>query len=532
MSLFVNIAIAAVLSGKVLAGGAPVPGVSVSDGVSIVLTAEDGSYRIESEKEEGFVFISVPSGYRPEGKDKLLPAFWHPLDPDPTRDEVHDFHLTRENQDRCRILLVSDIHLTGADFKPDLETFRKTAAPAIRKYARKAAKEGPVYTFNLGDLTHERYWYQFNYGLPEAVRELRIAKFPGLMYSVAGNHDNDCASRADDTDRFAEHNYRDLLGPMCYSVNIAGTHWIFADDTIYENAPGINKAPAVGSAGSLSYSRGFTPGRMEWIRKDLETLPDGTEVFLCTHCPVLNDNASGCSIPPEQVDSLYKWTRRFGGMGLFCGHMHRLQFLEGAPSRPGLRQLIVPAFSGNMWESAPNRLLGVDGEDAGWVVATVGTGRDISLEYRTILYGEKWLRAYDMNSVRDYYLSDPEIARQLETYPQRADFRKSEYGNRILINCWWLRPGDKVEVLENGKSLKVKKVKDEDPLFNVSYYVAAFQGKHPIAPPQKKVANRHMFAVRASSDDSPVVIRVVSSDGAVLHEETFNRPAVFSPSMK
>ncbi|MBO8471383.1 MAG: hypothetical protein IAB82_06265 [Bacteroidetes bacterium] len=44
--------------------GNPVPGVAVSDGEIVTTTDDKGQYYLRSEKEEGFVFISVPKNYR------------------------------------------------------------------------------------------------------------------------------------------------------------------------------------------------------------------------------------------------------------------------------------------------------------------------------------------------------------------------------------------------------------------------------------------------------------------------------------
>ena len=51
------------LYGVVECDGKPVEGVAVSDGYQIVLTNKKGQYLLTSEKRNGNVFITIPSGY-------------------------------------------------------------------------------------------------------------------------------------------------------------------------------------------------------------------------------------------------------------------------------------------------------------------------------------------------------------------------------------------------------------------------------------------------------------------------------------
>ena len=110
--------------------------------------------------------------------------------------------------------------------------------PIENKQAERLSALGPVYTMNLGDLAHELYWYTYDFNLKDAVNTLLENRYPTLMYSVSGNHDNDGAIHTDNTDRDAEHLYREVLGPEYYSMNIGGEHWIMMDDILYVKADG------------------------------------------------------------------------------------------------------------------------------------------------------------------------------------------------------------------------------------------------------------------------------------------------------
>lgn len=518
-----------VLRGRVLCGDEPIEGVKVTDGKNIVLTGADGAYALESDKAYGLVYITPPSGYVPQSADGVKPEFWAALDKASASDETHDFRLQRQDQSSYTVLFLTDVHLCGSTRKPDIEVFRRKALPAFNALAEKASKNGPVYAFNLGDLSHERYWYEFNFGLQDAYNEFLLGGDKTPMYSIPGNHDNDCAVLSDNTDYDAGHIYRSVLGPEYYSVEIGDEHWIFADDIIYINDPTVHKKPwPVGSKGSINYKAGFTPEEMEWIEKDLESVPEGKKVIFCTHCPVLKDGGAETTFPEEQMTRLSKALGRFGSVMIYSGHLHRSEYIV-SEKWPLFTNQVLCAFSGDMWESAPNPLLGIEGEDGG-VLEVHFTAKGEQTSWQTHLYGEKVMRIYDLNAVRERYSSDPRIRAQIAAFPERTDYADEKFKNRILVNYWMWKPGETVEILEGGKPLKVKKVKWEDPLFNLSYYLPAWENANGVAPGQYKVTNHHSFSAKASSSKSTITVRVLSPEGKVLYKQTLKRPVASFPA--
>lgn len=66
----------ATIKGVVYCGLEPVAGVRVSDGFETAVTDADGYYWLASDKRQGYVFVSLPSGYEAESTDTTAPAFW------------------------------------------------------------------------------------------------------------------------------------------------------------------------------------------------------------------------------------------------------------------------------------------------------------------------------------------------------------------------------------------------------------------------------------------------------------------------
>ena len=83
------------LTGVVKCDGKAISGVAVTDGEQIVYTNNRGVYNIISTKPYGLVYITTPSGYEPQMKDSVRPAFWAKTMEAANVKERHDFELKK-----------------------------------------------------------------------------------------------------------------------------------------------------------------------------------------------------------------------------------------------------------------------------------------------------------------------------------------------------------------------------------------------------------------------------------------------------
>ena len=527
----VSSAFAGNICGRVICGGKPVEGVAVSDGIAIVQTDAKGRYSISSEKAEGMVFITTPSGYVAQSQDGIRPGFWQPLYLAPEFDEIHDFALVPQNQDEYTVIFTEDMHLTGEPRRDDLRRFKEIVYPSICSHA--AAAKGPAYTFNLGDFTHDIYWYQFGMSEAEGLRLLQDLGYPTLMYTIMGNHDHDGAIVGEDVDRRAAWMQRDCWGPGEYSVNIGGDHWIFLDNIEYVNVEGKGKK-SPGIKGDRSYNHKFTDIQMAWLEKDLALVGSDTKVYICTHCPILRTGGSGIYMPKEQMDALQGMCSRFTDrVEVFSGHIHKFDICENE-AYPAFFQWSLPATSGIMWETPVDwTLTSSDGCDSGLWIGEFAAGRKPSYRFDTYAYGEKYYRVYDMNEVGKVYAKDPGVKRQQELFPTtRADYSKAKWRNQMWINYWGAMPGDVVKMYENGKEIVVTHEPYEDPVKNFAYdlpKVLKAVAHHSNRP---KDSCAHMYQGLCKTAKSPVVIKIFDKEGNLKFEETVSRPVVYNPSGK
>ena len=104
-----------IVTGRIVCEGKGIADVVVSDGHICCLNDASGRYRFHSDMPEGYVFISIPSGYEVPAQG-LIPQFF-------TREKKAIFELKKIDQSKFKMLVFTDIHLTGDkvdDLRSDL----------------------------------------------------------------------------------------------------------------------------------------------------------------------------------------------------------------------------------------------------------------------------------------------------------------------------------------------------------------------------------------------------------------------------
>lgn len=519
--------IAGTLKGRVTCEGRPVEGVAVSDGQYIVHTDKDGRYDFFSHKLNRFVFITTPSGYVARSTDPLRPGFWQYTNLGIKQDEIHDFELVRQDQSHYTMIFLPDMHLVGCKEREDLRRFKEICYPRICGAIEKSSVSGPVYSAHLGDFTHDLYWYENNFCESDGLRFLQNLSYPTPVYGVCGNHDNDPAITGENVDFLAAWRYCNVWGPDRYSVNIGGDHWVFLDDIVYKNIEGKGKK-APGVKGDRSYDTKLTDEQLRWLKEDLSLVKDGTRVFICCHCPFFCTARKNHDIPKEQIQAINDIARRFyGGITIYSGHIHMWNICE-KKEYPNLHQYSFPAASGIMWETIKDYpLCSSDGSDAGVMKAEYSQGKPVEYEFLTYSGGEKILRVYDMNEVGKAYRNNKYCKLQHAKYPDTINYyADKKYRNYIYVNFWGTRPGDTLEVLEDGKPLVDEGRADADPTKNFAYELKYYMNN---GKTHKNDSCSHMHEYRTSSAKSLITVRVKGADGSVRFEQEYRRPLPFEP---
>lgn len=511
------------VKGIVSCGGQPVAGVVVSDGTEVTKTDAKGIYYLNSDKKNGYVFISVPSGYEVEHSG-TTPQFFRYLNQPASTVEQRDFPLTKRDNDRHRVVVFTDVHL--ANRVSDRSQFQSGFLREMTDYLQSCRKENiPVYGIALGDLAWDSYWYDNNYDLSDYQNDLKSLDFP--VFSAPGNHDNDPQIANNDFEAAAP--FRQIVGPTDFSFNIGGIHYILLDNVVYENPDGIN--------GTHSYAARIADEKLEWLKKDLATVDRQTPVFIGMHIPLHTTpklNTAGQPTTEYNIEAAEQFVACLDGydVSILSGHTHNNFNVTESES---LREHNIAAVCATWWwtghtdyagnhicrDGSPGgyKIFEASGQQVGWYYK--GIGKEASYQFRT----------YDLN---ECLLEKSELCPSASN----ADFTKYACGydqknsnNEVLINVFDWANDWKIEVtdLSDNSKLTTTRVRTYDPLHVLSYNMRKLAKASTLTFPTSYTA--HMFKVKARTASSS--LRIVVTDGfGKQYEQVMSRPKALSYGME
>lgn len=499
--------------GKVTCDGQPVAEAVVSDGAEAVSTDEDGVYQFKSGKENGYVFISVPSGYTVKD-DGVLPQFYSDLAMGADVAERVDFELVKDDgQDSYTVLVFGDMHLADrsnndrsqfASFTSDINQF--ITANGGRK----------LYAVTLGDMTWDLYWYSNNYCFKEYLNDVSAIKGLPIYHSI-GNHDHDM-NASGDFDTAAK--YREYIGPTYYSFNIGDVHYVILDDILCTNK----------GDGSRTYDTSVTSGQLEWLRKDLSFVSPGTTLFIAMHAPLYTNTGSYSLDNSAALESIVS---AFSEVHFFTGHTHKVYNVDKTSSKH-IFEHNAGAVCATWWWSAahtPGVHIGQDGAPGGYTVLDVD-GDDFTWKFKaTGIQDTYQFRTYDRNCISitaDKYIPGAYPSNKTRFNGYAVDWSAASSSNEVYLNVWNYDPEWSIQVTENGKELPVESLNITDPLHLIAYTAPAMSSStKDVTPTFPTYANRHMFRVKAGSATSTLEIKVTDRFGNAYHE-TMTRPKAFT----
>jgi hypothetical protein len=520
------------LKGNVSAKGKPVKDVVVSDGVEITTTDSKGNYWLPSKKSNGWVYVSIPSGYEVP-TDRSIPEFYALTTDSANIVEEHNFTLTPVKQDKFKLLVVSDMHL--ANRRNDREQFSSTFIPVIQKEVEEAGKT-PVYTLNLGDMSFDMYWYSNKYAIEQYKKSIQVLNYPTPMFHVPGNHDNDgavTAPTAAETDFKSVQRYVKALGPNYYSFNIGKAHIVMLDNIIYKNEPGGTAYEGIN--GSRNYKCRVTAQQLEWLKKDLANVKDKTApVFVGMHAAIYHYKGATDSViswlsKPEYSEELSECFKDFTNVHYLSGHHH---YNNTTYAKPNIIEHNIGAVCGVWWYPGTryNENICMNGAPAGYKVFNVD-GTKMDWTYLGTISGNKQFRVYDMNTVREFYRTNPDIQTFISHHPT-CDLSNIP-DNQIYINVFDWSPDWKVTVKEGGEERTVTHEMLIDPYFALIYQMPYSLESNYYSKSYNRSGGKmnHMFKVQATTDNQPIVVTVTDHFGRT-YTETVERPKAFIESMK
>ena len=522
ISLIVADKSGATIKGVVYSGGRTLSGVSVSDGDLITQTDENGRYWLNSTKRNKLAFVILPSGFETKVTEGI-PQFWGACKQAEGVTEQIDFALSPKNNDKHTTIVFTDCHLANRNSPLDYIQFRDGMLNELKtKYNN--AKD--VIGLHLGDLSWDLYWYAQSFALPEAKKEFASLNFP--VYAIMGNHDNDPYIPGDFNGETA---WRNVMGPVYYSMNIGQIHYIMLDNVLWTNTGG-----AQGVVGNRNYSTGIDSYQLEWVKKDLALVNANTPIIVGFHIPAISyDGVSGDRYLTNAVvagmNALMAELRKFKTVHIVTGHSHdnrniTIDYVQGDFER---REHNVVATCATWWwtnqYTTPNRInVATDGTPSGYKIFDID-GKNIQWRYKAVGQpDERQFIAFDMNEVKNYWAtnSTAQTAFSYSDFASRANDYNSIGANEVLINVWGFEQGFwKINVKEGNENLPVDAVWLNCPLHTISYDIPRRATGAELTFPSNPTS--HLYRVKASSATSTLEITVEDRFGNV-YTNTMTRP--------
>ena len=392
--------------------GKGVAGVVVSDGLNTTVTDAKGKFKIDTDQDSRFVFISTPSGYVSATMSGET-LFYKKLDP---KAKKYDFVVEKNSKDDTNhnIIAIADPQISDRDELPELAKH----AEDINAYVKQMDGD---YTFGicLGDIVG---WDHTIY--PEYNEIMHKGEFE-YRY-VIGNHDMTNYGRSFET---SMKNYEDMYGPCWYSFNVGKIHYIVLNDNFF--------------LGRDWYYIGYIDERqLSWLEKDLSYVPAGSTVVVCMHIPTTLDKADRDAFSYDVIvdnvcnkTALYQMLSPYNTL-ILSGHMHTADYEQIAPN---ITEINIAGLCGAWWcgevcidgSPAGFKHFDMNGDDISWIYKGCGSGLDYQMKI---------------------YLDDPENP------------------GEIVANVWDYDPSWKVEYFEDGKKVcDMQRFMGKDPLARELY---------------------------------------------------------------
>lgn len=520
------------VKGTVSCDGKGLKGVVVSDGYEVTTTDEYGCYWLPSAKKNGYVFMSMPSGYFTDTQSGV-PEFFKRLSYPDSEVEQCDFVVKEEPNDDYVVVLMADAHLAnrGSGSNNDMNQFRNQFVADVNStIAEYKAAGKKIYGITLGDLTWDSYWYDKNYKLPDVLKD--FAKINVPIFHCMGNHDNDIRAITDFETAAA---WRINVGPTYYSFNLGKTHYVVLDDIEYVTDGAENKTETAV----------ITQEQMDWLRKDLATVTDkSTPLVVCMHIPLHSHpgrTESGELVKNRQIKNADEFIDALSGFSkvrLLTGHTH---VNYNVPVDDNIIEHNIAGVCATWWWTGKYHGTHIcrDGSIGGYGVME-WTGNDYNRYYKSMGYDRSYqFRTYDRNNVYitpeqyapDQNHSDPAFITNFNYLAQDYAFKHND--NEIILNIFGWEDTWKLEITEDGKPLIWGVTSWFDPLHIISFDMFRLNknNENLSGSAMRTSFTPHLFRTYASSPTSTIEIKVTDCYGNV-YRETMTRPKAFTYTMK
>lgn len=347
--------------GQRLLDEAGVPGVLVSNGIDVVVTGEDGRYRLPVRADMNLTIVQ-PSGWRVPVDERQVPQFFHVHKRDGSPGEFRFGGLPASGVAPAQVNFPLQRSAVGDDFScavvGDSQTYSHTEIGYFRDStvadllaAGPGAWDCMLY---LGDVVGD------DLGLLDRLLEVGAAV--GVpQWLVHGNHDYDFDA-TDDAD--SADSWRRIYGPEYYAYEIGQVVFVVLDNVVYpcgDTDMERSGREFCDDAERARYNGRISSQQMQWLENLLSHIPEDRLIVIATHIPLVSF-MDPTTIPhqTDNVRDLYALLEGRPALSL-SAHTHTLenhspgQHFDGWEEAVGVerlpfRHIIAGAASGAWWQ--------------------------------------------------------------------------------------------------------------------------------------------------------------------------------------
>ena len=443
--------------------------VRVSNGRDVVLTDADGRYELAADGET-IIFITKPSGYATPVNAQMLPQFYYIHDPDgsplnlrypglePTGPlpEAIDFPLRRQNEPaRFEAILFADTQPQTAE---EVDYIRDDVVAEL-------IGTDASFGMTLGDIMFDDLSLLPRYN--SVIAQIGIP-----WYNVPGNHELNFLAAGDEQ---SLETFKRIFGPTYYSFEYADAYFVVFDNVNYFGEDVGREEPT--HRGNGLYEGRISEAQLEWLRNDLQYVPQDKVVFLTMHIPLeWTLDPERASVNTVNREELFTLLEGYEHVYAFAGHTHTTEHSyfdadDGFNAPAPLHHHIIATVSGAWW-SGPIDDRGIpvsvqrDGTPNGYHVLEVD-GSDVAVRYKAAGMPED----YQMRIMLD-------VAYHGYRIEGLRDFRPGELldgrltldevpATDLVVNFFAAGPNSIVEyVIGDGPPVRMENVRTFDPYAN------------------------------------------------------------------
>lgn len=364
-------------------GEAGVGGVSVSNGLEVVRTDDEGAYTLPL-RGEMVVFVSKPAGYALPVDENKVPQFFYVHQPEGSPDFIQEYAgleptgtlpasvdfalLPADEPDAFRFIVFGDIQ----PYTPEeLSWVRDTAIAEL-------VDSDALFGVAVGDLVGDAL------DLYPRLQEV-MGSLPFPTHYLPGNHDMNFDSP---TDRYSLETYKRHFGAPYYSFDYGQVHFVALDNIVWQD-----------EGYEDSYNGRLTDEQLRWLENDLSFVDPEKLIVLSMHAGLTNYvDRDTFQHQDSNRERVYEVLERGGFTNVIslAGHSHTVERMRpGERYNPGtvvnedgeevesfgwgtvpFPQYVVGAVAGQWW-SGPKNEFGIPtsytrtGEPRGYMVFDV-----------------------------------------------------------------------------------------------------------------------------------------------------------------